>query len=292
MSLVGLNPRHKRSPRNLLLNDVFPRWNDGYGIFSFIVDYTPYSESVIPWDTPPRALDVAYHGEHSGNKFVSPFLYRYLYEDGTIDEDGGIERIVKAIDAKYLQKWTHLWNIYSAEYNPLDTYNLAESGSRSGTVSTSGTSYMDVDRRVSDTGEDTTTTNYGHTITDSGTPESTTTDQVQGFNSTAYVDKTKSTNVSTTDNLTTNGGEDSVELAYGKVEYIEGTDTGNTSGSETSSETFSSTKRGTMYRAPAELMSLDRDFWLQEYFTIVFADVDDMLTLDIYPEREPIRKVF
>lgn len=276
MSLVRLNPRHPRSPKNLLLNDVLPDWDDSKGIFSLLEDST----AGVPWeDVSADGLDIAYHGEHSGMKLVSPIVYKWLSDNCELTAQG-IDKIISAIQARYYQKWTHLWSIYSAQYNPLDTYNLTESGNRSGTSS------MTHGHVITDSGTDTTTTEFGHIITDEGEPSVTTTDQVQGFNSSDYVDKAKSTQESVTDNTTTHSGEDSIDLVHGKVQTNSGTDSG------TNGETFSSTKRGTMYRAPGELLSLDRDFWLQDFFTIVFADVDDMLTLDIYPERTPYNKVF
>lgn len=335
MSLVRLNPRHKRSPKNLLLNDVFSDWDAGYGIFSFLNNNT-----VVPWEnTSALGLDIAYHGEQSGNKFISPLVYRWIDENGEITS-AGIQKLITAIEARYYQKWKHLWEVYSAEYSPLDTYNMTESGSSDSsrgldesntrtpnlTESHSGTDNLartnDEDTTfthghvVTNSGVDTTTTNYGKVTTDDGDPTSSTTEQVFGFNSSTFEDKSKSTSTSHTDNVQTLSGNDEIELEHGKVETNSGNDrtildqdgtenrtlnlTDTTTGTdvnvksvdEGSHEEFSSTKRGNMYRAPAELLSLDRDFWLQDYFTIVFADVDDMLTLDIYPEREPVTKVF
>ena len=275
MSLVRLNPRHPRSPKNLLLNDVFTDWDSGYGIFSFLNNLT-----TVPWSgTDSAGLDIAYHGENSGMKFISPVVYKWLDENGEIHTEG-INKLVSAIKARYYQKWSHLWSIYTTEYNPLDTYNLTESGSRSGTSS------MTHGHVITDSGTDTTTTEFGHVITDEGEPSITTTDQVRGFNSATDVNKAKTTQENVTDNTTTHSGEDSVDFVHGKVQTNSGTDTG------ANGESFSSTKQGTMYRAPGELLSLDRDFWLQDFFTIVFADVDDMLTLDIYPERTPNTKIF
>lgn len=48
------------------------------------------------------------------------------------------------------------------------------------------------------------------------------------------------------------------------------------------------TRQGNMFKAPAELLSLDRDFWLTEFFDIVFSDIDKLLTLGIYAES-PVR---
>ena len=282
-----LNPRHSRSPKNLLLNDVFTDWDSGFGIFSFLDGLVG-----VPWEgVDSEGLDIAYHGENSGQKFISPIVYRWLDDDGEIHSEG-INKLVSALKARYYQKWTHLWSVYSAEYNPLDTYNLTEDAERHTTVDQDGTSSFTHGQVVTNSGTDTTTTEYGHVITDAGEPSQTMTDQIQGFDSTTFVDRTKSTQENVTDNTTTHSGEDSTDLVHGKVETNSGTDSGSSTNDVSTDDTFSSTKRGLMYRAPAELLKLDRDFWLEDYFSIVFSDVDDMLTLGIYAERTPTTKIF
>lgn len=281
------NPKHRRSPKNLLLNDVFTDWDSGYGIFSFLDGIVG-----VPWENvSSEGLDIAYHGENSGQKFVSPIVYKWLDDDGEIHSDG-INKLVSAIKARYYQKWSHLWTIYSSEYNPLDTYNLTEQSTRDITVDKDGTTSLTHGKVVTDSGTDTTTTEYGKTITDEGEPSQTTTDQVQGFNSSDFVDSSKSTQENVTDNTQTYSGEDSTDLVHGMVQTNSGTDRGSSSDDEHTVDEFSSTKQGLMYRAPAELLSLDRDFWLQDFFSIVFDDVDKMLTLAIYPERTPNTKIF
>lgn len=57
-------------------------------------------------------------------------------------------------------------------------------------------------------------------------------------------------------------------------------------GSDTYHEEVERTKAGNLFKAPAELLSIDRDFWLMDFFEIVFMDIDSTLTLSIYPEAE------
>lgn len=371
MSLIMMNPRHQRSPRNLTLNDVYPhRYVDYDSVFSGL----SYWCDDLPWSgIDPVFLDFAYQGQRSGNKFIAPFMYDLLDANGHIDNEGlGASFISKAIEARYFQKWKHLWELYTTEYSPLNTYNITESGEKTeeesidesdartlnltdthtGTdnltktndesnrfvnghvITDSGTDTTTTDygRTTTDSGTDTTTTEYGKITTDEGEPSKTTNNQVYGFNSVDPSNASKSVENSVTDNtqtlsgsdstdvvhgmVETLGGTDEVEVSHGKVESHSGTDittvdqdgtenrtlnlsdahTGTDSNVRTGSNTlqteFSTTKRGTMYRSPAELMSLDREFWLEEYFGIVFADVDHMLTLGIYSERDPNTKVF
>lgn len=287
MAFSRMNPRHKRSPRNLLLNDIFTDWDRGFGIFSFLEGTVG-----VPWENvSSEGLDIAYHGENSGQKFVSPIVYKWLDEDGEIHSEG-INKLVSALKARYYQKWSHLWSIYSADYNPLDTYNLTETSRRDITVDKDGTTSLTHGKVTTDSGTDTTTTEYGKVITDAGEPSLTTTDQIQGFDSSTFVDRTKSTQENVTDNTQTYSGEDSTDLVHGLVQTNSGTDSGTSSDDESTTDVFSSTKSGLMYRAPAELLSLDREFWLQDFFSIVFEDVDKMLTLGIYAERTPNTKIF
>ena len=287
MSLILMNPRHRRSPKNLTLNDVFPEWYDSGGIFSALDD-----SDAVPWEgVESSGLDIAYHGEKSGSKFISPLLYNFIDTDGEITT-AGKEAVSSAIKARYYQKWNHLWGVYSTQYNPLDTYNLTETNERDLTRGEDESGSMVHGHVITDGGTDTTTTTHGHVVTDTGDPTSDTTDQVMGFNSSEFVDKQKTSVESHTDNVETHSGSDTNALLHGKTETNSGTDTTSSEIDETVHEEFSSTKQGTMYRAPAELLSLDRDFWLRDFFSIVFEDVDNMLTLAIYSERDTQTKVF
>lgn len=328
-----MNPRHRRSPRNLTLNDVFPDSLIGDGVFSQLSD--------MPWsdDVASASLDIAYDSRSNG-KFVAPIVYRYLDEDGELTSAGKLA-IANAMKALYLQKWTHLYDLYTVTYNPLNSYNITESGTRSGsetgsnsntrtpniterkrgdddvTRSDSGTNSLTHGHIVTDSGSDVTTSEYGHVITSEGEPSSTTEQGVMAFNQAVnYSPTKKETSSSVTDDTETHSGEDTATVEHGLVQTNSGTDatTISTSGTEqrdidistttsgtetnsgtnsnTSSETFSSTKSGTLYRAPAELMEEDRQFWYEEYFNIVFDDVDKFLTLGIYSERDANIKIF
>ena len=335
MSLILMNPRHRRSPKNLLLNDVFTDWETGYGIFSFLENKVG-----VPWsNTSSAGLDIAYHGERSGEKFVAPIVYNWIDEDGDLTSDG-VNKLVSAIKARYYQKWEHLWSVYTAEYSPLNTYNITESGQSDSTgtddkTSTrtpnlteakTGTDNMTIMRDsvdtnahghvISDSGTDTETLQHGHVVEDAGEPSTVTEQTVSGFNSEYYTPKSHDATNTTTDNTQTHSGSDVNTTLHGKTETHSGSDidtldydatenrTLNLSNTTTGTDTtvddvdttshneYSSTKQGTMYRSPAELLSLDREFWLVDYFGIVFEDVDHMLTLGIYSEKTPTTKIF
>lgn len=337
------NPRHRRSPKNLTLNDAFPDWDDGLGIFSLLAATTE-----TPWTTDsPVGLDIAYHGQRSGNKFIAPMLYRWIDENAALSATG-IEKVMLAIQSRYYQKWKHLWSVYTTQYSPLDSYNLRETGSNSGSHSESGTDTRTPNLTKADTysetssrdgtrtpdittkdvlDEDMTTkqdgsgsTTYGHVITDNGTSNQTTDNKTFGFNSSAAVNTNQSTTNSTNTNTQTHSGQDSNTNALtgtdthdstntrtetgtekneetGKRDYTNehketGTDTMQKSSSGTESGEYTRTRVGNMYRSPAELLQLDREFWMDDFFSIVFRDMDELLTLAVYSEADPRVKVF
>ena len=270
-----INPRHRRSPRNLLINQAFADWDDGGGLFSILAA----DSTELPWeDVSAAALDIAYHGMRSGEKFCAPIIYNYVDEDTGELTEAGATKIKNALLAMFSQKWSHLWNIYTAEYNPLHTYTLTEEGEDSRTTDTDATN--------TETKDLLTTNRYEEDTTDSNTRTPNLTDtqnnQVYGFNSSTPVDQSKSTAIHTgTEGNSGSGSVDSV----GTTEQ-DGTDTNVLDKTVDESGSYSKTRTGNLYRSPAELLSFDRDFWLTGYFDIVFADIDKMLTLSVYADGQ------
>lgn len=121
-----MNPRHRRSPRNQTLNGAFPVWYSYGGIFTTLHG---------PWDgeVSLNSLNIAYHGERSGGKFIAPFLYNFLGEDGVITTEGR-NAVCGALEARYGAKWEHLWGLYTLEYGVLNSYNLVETRHREATT--------------------------------------------------------------------------------------------------------------------------------------------------------------
>lgn len=301
---MALN-RHKRSPKNRLLNQIFPDWDNGGGIFSVLATNTiapPWGELVSS-----TGLDIYYHGEHSGEKFVSPICYNWIDEDGILTEIGK-DRLSVAVQAKYYQKWRHLWELYISEYNPLDTYNITDSETRSlsSTGSEAATRTPDLTKKdtlqQNDTDSHTTNGSVTHGESVNTVTESTNkvNDQVWGFNGEDPVDKTQTLTESNSEATETHSGIDSNTSTTSGTNSRTASNTHTETGSETNnvqrsgseSETISRTRSGNMYRSPSELLSFDREFWMEDFFTIVFRDVDILLTLDIYSESPVNYTVF
>lgn len=380
------NPRHSRSPRNLLLGRAIPRWASADGIFVHLDE-----DNEMPWSTSTQVtalgLDIAYEGQHSNQKFVAPLFYNWLDADGELTSTG-MDSLCAALKAKYLQKWKHLWDLYSSTYGPLDTLAVRETGSRQSTKAGTGTDTMSIDDETTrnltrsgtnnetltiddesgrnatisgtnsntrtdnlteqssgtdgtiNSGTDTTTSTYGQTRRTDNTGTEMNEHRVSGFNSSTPVNATQDQRTPTLTENVTNGGQDTSALQHGLTqnrtlqstttntgtESNSGTDSrteaetttndgthttaGRTSqtdaetlgtagthttekeNEETYSESYTNTRTGTFRYAPAELMEMDRAFWLDGYFNIIFDDLDDFLCLRIYPERIPNTYIF
>lgn len=356
-----VNPRHRRSPKNLTVNDVFKDWKmapastDTGGIFFFL------SGLHVPWETYTTVggveshsitwqLDIAYHGEQSGNKFVSPLVYHYLDTEGELTNQNAL-CIASALAYRYGEKWQHLWDLYHLEYSPLDNYRVEDSGTD--TVTESGeTSHTRTpsltktvthpikavessETRTPNLTEETVTdetigtdldateeTTHGHVI---GTQEAGT-DNVSnsrfGFNSAEAVPTDNSAETRSGTQTETHSGKDTVDTDSSETVDRDGTVTKTNKGTEevetTVTETYTGidqtaeggtdttegetsltreteyghVKSGTLYQVPANMMDADRAFWLEDYFAIVFDDIDAFLTLSIYPEKPVKHKVF
>ena len=77
------------------LNDVYANWITS-GIFTDLQNYdVPWKDKSINHD-----LDIAYHGNHSGDKIVSAIIDKLLSDDGTISPESR-NNIASAIFSVY-----------------------------------------------------------------------------------------------------------------------------------------------------------------------------------------------
>ena len=104
------------------LNDVFSDWILGGGVFSLMQDYDP------PWKTDwagkEEFLDYLYHGDRSGGKTISPFCCRMIAGDTATTEEQYL--IVRSALLLFGESWTREYAILSAEYNPIQNYDMTE----------------------------------------------------------------------------------------------------------------------------------------------------------------------
>ena len=262
------------------LNEAFPDWLTGYGIFGTLQSLE------VPWqdDNMAASLDIAYHGEQSGEKYISPLVAKIMAGESLTTTEK--TTIANAIFAVCGRNWTELWDTMSYEYDPISNYDMEENmmnditeieygktqtvtddlthtkkGTETRTPDTTETRTDDLTHAKSGTETltpDTTETRTPHNLTD------TTTDKVYAFNSSAfdnsdqsetvrsgYEDITKSgTEETEFDTSLTDSGtvettlEGTDEMAYDLTDTDSGTKKYEDEGTDTHTRNYTLTRKG------------------------------------------------
>lgn len=102
------------------LNDIFesPLTN---GIISALLNFN------YPWldDNNIDYINLQYHGNHSGNKIISPLLDNMLKEDKFLTNEQVIQ-LATIINSMYSTKWNKLYETTILTYNPIHNYDMSE----------------------------------------------------------------------------------------------------------------------------------------------------------------------
>lgn len=206
-------------------------------------DYAASSDDI-------ERLDVLYVFQHSGDKYVVPLMKMFLDENGKLTETSLPEAADMAL-ALWKKKWTALWDVANAEYDPIENYRMEEHEETVPTGTESTTDAM--------TGTDTTRTQ--------GTAANNeTANAVYGFNSTDPVPASVSSQKSDFSAGTTFGHTNTETKTFtNRKDTRDLTRSGNI-GVTTSQQ---------MLQSSIELARWN--FWLQ-----VFEDLDATFCLDCY----------
>lgn len=200
------------------LNDVYKNWDTGDGVF------TDLNEFDVPWkdENNITGLNMAYHGSHSGDKNISPVVYKFLSK-----EDANARgKLASIIFTMFADKWAKLWSALEIEYDPLNNYDMVEHETPAEITHTITPAEIDttttpagqtVTHKPAETTETETPTEYTEThtpaettetitpaeTTETVTPAETTTttkpakttteNEISAFNSSGYVDDAKTT---------------------------------------------------------------------------------------------------
>lgn len=228
------------------LNDVFPDWLIGGGIFSALQNLP------VPWANEDIAtsLDIEYHGNHSGDKIISPLVKKLKI--GSVLSDVDISMLALSIYSIYGLSWGKLWDTLNLEYNPIENYNMVETYDSDGETETvrdyedsrtvnntitetrtetkTGTDTLTDDEEHTKTGSDMRTDNLRHgktgteTHTDdleeTVTPNLTTTsdNKIFGFNSSTAVDSDTNTQQATGNTIKENTGDKTITYALNETD--------------------------------------------------------------------------
>lgn len=238
--------------QKLMMKNLYPQMISGDGLLSDISDYS------VPWNSANigSTLDFGYYLQ-SGQKLVSPFMKDIITSSDNVLTDNERTQIAGMLVVLFNRKWTKLWGVYQAEYNPINNYDMRESetievdtsnsGTNTGTINTSDTGTVSdsgthtgtvstdddttITRTITDTGTKTTVTDKDitNTGTQSNSGSSDTEDGLYGFNSSVAVGSNTSENTNSntrTDNLATTDDTTETEtrnLSHGESEIKDGT---------------------------------------------------------------------
>lgn len=236
------------------LNEYYPNWTIGDGIFSDLQAFT------VPWASEDinKELDIEYFGNVSGEKIVSPLVRKICAGESLAP----LERIsiAKTVIAMYIANWEKLYNTTVIEYNPIENYRMTETLELTDT-NTHG---------LTITRNETTDTDY----TDTNTPNLTVNhnNNINGFNSSNSVPSDNS--VDTTTGTNTNVHD----------ETVDGTETTTHSGDDVLTREHELTRSGNIgVTTSQQMIESERELQMWNFFrTVVFPDVDRILTIQTY----------
>ena len=272
------------------------------GIFTRLKDM-----SDIPWGsdaTLAGQLDLVYLGNHSGDKYAAPLLQKDA-EDLT---SAYKTQVLSAAYSIYKNKWTKLYQIQSAEYNPIENYSMTETHSGTDTKTDTPTAWKDTEVKTPSNWKETKEHKpglSGYSETETQTPtdwekttealnadnKSTTDTSVYGFNSSDPVPSAK------TETELKNKSTESQSGTYETEKKVEGCLIDETS--QTGTFTTETTKSGT-YKSETvydtkltrsgnigvttsqQMIQSEIELWQWLFFETVFKDLDQILTLSTY----------
>lgn len=240
------------------LNDVFPEWLTGAGIFSTL------QTLAVPWEDEniSQYLDMEYHGNISGDKIISPLVYKSL-TNGELSDNMRL-LIATTILSLYGSNWGKQWATLELTYNPIHNYDMVELLTR-------------VDEtEFGKTRTRTDNMNHGKTGTETQTPDLTTESQdgIFGFNSDTSVPANDTTATATGTNT----------MTYNVLNTDTGTQTDVDGGSDSTTVNHQLSRSGNIgVTTTQQMIESERALWVWNFFmNVVFPDIDRVLTLPIY----------
>lgn len=273
------------------LNEVFDKWQADLALFDRL------NLLDVPWkgDITSMPLNYEYIGNRSGEKYCAPLVTKLLL-NGVLTTTS-INTLCNILFALYNENWTKQYATLSAEYNPIENYNMTEAMANDitevehGHVLTRVLNTTD-ERTPNVTEERTDNLTHGKTGTETTTPDLTTTTDngITGFNS--------ATDVHTGETKTTNTGTNEIE--YNTSDTDSGTVTTTTKGTDTSTQTgsvtdtnsgtdththnYELTRSGNIgVTTSQQMIQSEHELWQWNFFNdVVFPDIDRVLTLMIY----------
>lgn len=236
-------------PSEPILRDVFSGWETNDALFKYIKSAAGNN---LPWSSYAKVyeaiLDTEYFGNHSGSKFCSPLVKKFIGQDGFVTE-AGREALAKIIVSKYFPNWKHLWDVTDVEYSPIHNYDMEETREKKSADSSSTVSDLQSSEEIS----------HGRT-TDSM-------DYKYGLNT--DIDDPKPSDKYTTGEGGTTETDQTSSSTRNRVGANEEVETTRRSGNIGVTTT-------------QNMITEERKLWLWNYFDQIFGDLDRELSLFVY----------
>lgn len=250
---------------NITLNNLYKDWVEGKGVLSILTDNYD-----VPWKNKVEGsiLDLDFHGNHSGQKIISPLVRSLISKDGLSDSTK--VKLAGVIFYRNNLNWSKLWETMILEYNPLENYRATETRK-----------YVVGEQQVSfNKGSESQEYLEGAQVVtlNSGERTSSSKNDISGYNSDGYVSDTASSSTSGAYTDTSNYGE-----RTNRNSLSERTDT-TTNGRREDIETYE--KSGNIgVTTSQKLISDERSLWDWKFFDRVFSDIDEILVTNLFSDE-------
>lgn len=273
------------------INDTMPNWLLGSGIFNALNDYD------VPWRVADIAneLDFEYHGNISGDKFISPLVRKMKSGDTLTTAE--MKLLAGVIYTLYKDNWEKEWETMNLQYNPIENYNMLEKMSDDITTDEYGRTHTRTDNTThAKTGTETESRN----LTDRNTPNvtelttpnltDTSNNAVYGFNSSNASPTGTSTNAQTGTNTVTRSGSDTTThtgsdtMTHNTTDRNTGTVTDADTGTDTHTHNYTLTRSGNIgVTTSQQMIESERKLYMWNlFYNVVFPDIDRVIALSVY----------
>ena len=261
------------------LNEVFTPANDG-GIFTFLQALN------VPWQEENIASTLNYHYHYSiaGTRYIAPLL-THLLGNNEVLSTSARQTIAGVAFNMFHNKWEKEYATLSAEYNPIENYDMTEALSgdkRETTYGKTDTFTHGKTETVTHNTTDTTT----HNTSDTRTPnlQNVSETGIEGFNSSTYQDSEKVTSNETGTETRAKTGTEALARTGTEAHAETGSDTDAQSGKDTTTHEYTLTRHGNIgVTTSQQMLESERALWMWDFFyEVVFPDLNRVLTLSIY----------
>ena len=273
------------------INDTMPNWLLGSGIFNALDNYD------VPWRVADIAneLDMEYHGNISGDKYISPLVRKMKAGDTLTTAE--MKSLAGVIYTLYNDNWVKEWETMNLQYNPIENYNMVEKMSDDITTDEYGRTHTRTDNTThAKTGTETESRN----LTDRNTPNvtelttpnltDTSNNSVYGFNSSNASPTGTSTNAQTGTNTVTRSGTDTTThtgsdtMTHNTTDRNTGTVTDADTGTDTHTRNYKLTRSGNIgVTTSQQMIEAQRNLYMWNlFYNVVFPDIDRVIALSVY----------